>query len=236
MPPISCLCRTVQRIRQHSNPQLVNPSCLEDLVLPDHYKITNNGEPFLMFDSGGKNRYLIFTTIKNLDYLSSCKHWFADETFRSVPNIFMQLYTIHGYCSKKVIPLIFILAPNKRRTTYKAILSKLNEIEPRLNPEIVMIDFEINFIKPVERCFPNVHISGCHFHFAQSVFRYVQSAGLQDSHANDSEFVMAIKMLIGLSCVPVNDVSKIYCKLLNAEYFVENHDLLKPIIEYFEHI
>jgi hypothetical protein len=50
----------------------------------------------------------MFTTNENLNILNAFKIWFADGTFKSVPNIFNQLYTIHGNIDCTVYPLIYI--------------------------------------------------------------------------------------------------------------------------------
>ncbi len=59
MPTLLCLKTTVRRVRQRENPQRRQPDSLAELDLP--YDVTHfeNGENFLIHDSGaaaGKNR------------------------------------------------------------------------------------------------------------------------------------------------------------------------------------
>lgn len=62
---------------------------------------------------------IMFATDENLQILKSCKLWMADGTFKSVPAIWHQLYTIHGYVTQQntSIPLIYILLPDKKKRT-----------------------------------------------------------------------------------------------------------------------
>ncbi|XP_057339449.1 uncharacterized protein LOC130676955 [Microplitis mediator] len=174
LPNKSCLNRTVQRQRAKNNPQLTNPVDRVDLVIPHHFSTTQNGEKFLLHDSGGKNRYLLFSTQANLRFLSNCKVWMVDGTFKCVPATFLQLYTIHGMRNGKVLPLAYILAPNKTARLYTEVLKKLIELKPDLKPKTMIVDYEKSFINGLKACFPTTKIRGCHFHYGQCIYRHVQ--------------------------------------------------------------
>ncbi len=60
MPSLQSLKKTVRNVRQHENPQRRQPASLEELELPDEVTHFENGESFLLYDSGaaaGNNRY-----------------------------------------------------------------------------------------------------------------------------------------------------------------------------------
>ncbi|XP_015114401.1 uncharacterized protein LOC107039349 [Diachasma alloeum] len=234
LPTLPALQRQVQRARRKSVPQLQTPASREDLILDDYFTTTMKGEQFLLHDSTGKDRFLIFTTRKNLEYLSTSQMWFADGTFRSVPGIFSPLYTLHGQRTGKILPLVYILAPNKRQSTYKAILKVLKEAEPRLNLEILMIDHEEAFMKAFIKCFPETTIKGCHFHFAQRMNFHVRDVGKRVQYGTDVEFAMAVKMIVALAFVKLKDVLMAYKKLKKSDYFKEHKDDLQPVLDYFE--
>jgi hypothetical protein len=60
-------------------------------------KKTLDGSNFLIRNlTMGSNRILIFTTITNIIQLKQSILWLMDGTFKTVPNLFKQLYTIHG--------------------------------------------------------------------------------------------------------------------------------------------
>ena len=92
-----------RRIRFEAPPQ--NPQTSTYLILPIEYTITNRGETFLYHDSYDENHFLIFTTRQNLQLLKESKNWFSDGTFKIVPSIFQQLYTIHGLKNDAIFPL-----------------------------------------------------------------------------------------------------------------------------------
>ena len=74
-------------------------SSLTALVLPDALKKMDS-EPFLLHDSGPETRnkrVLIFATKLTLDFLETCDIWLMDGTFKAAPQLFQQIYTIHGF-------------------------------------------------------------------------------------------------------------------------------------------
>ena len=63
-----------------------------------------------------------------------------DGTFKSVPMIYCQLFSIH------VLPLVYCLLPDKRRNTYHNVLDiakrRLADFDLVLDPDRVISDFE----------------------------------------------------------------------------------------------
>lgn len=51
---------------------------------------------FLFYDSNIQKHILIFSTTENLNILKVCSSCFVDGTFRPIPTLFSQLYTILG--------------------------------------------------------------------------------------------------------------------------------------------
>lgn len=72
LPQTESLLRTIRRQRQAIP---MDP----DNKLPDPLKQTHRGEHFVLHES---KEMIIFTTASNLSVLKSCKHWFADGTFK----------------------------------------------------------------------------------------------------------------------------------------------------------
>ena len=63
MPSLQSLKKTVRNVRQHENPQRRQPATLAELELPDDVTLFENGDSFLLYDSGpaaGNNRYFRF--------------------------------------------------------------------------------------------------------------------------------------------------------------------------------
>ena len=111
-----------------------------------------------------------------LSLLQESLSWYADGTFKVVPEQFFQLYTIHAEKGSTIIPCIYALLTKKTQATYKKLFTKILEINPELNPFLIMVDFE-KAINAFEEKFLSV-VLGCFVHLSQNIYRKIQSAGL----------------------------------------------------------
>lgn len=232
LPPMRNLKRTVRNIRQKKLAAPSLPSSCTELCLPTQYTETVRGEPFLLYDSGpAENRILIFSTKANLQCLSQSKHWYADGTFKTVPLIFKQLYTIHGFQRRTSIPLLFALLSNKREETYQNLLRQIKILEQSCAPQSITLDFEKAMTAACSKEFPAASQSGCFFHFSQCIFRAIQHHGLKRRYEVEIEFALKMRMLPALAFVPVADVPLAFDALCHNEIFPEEAE---DVINYFE--
>lgn len=137
-----------------------------------------------MYDSEDEllpDRMLIFSTAQNLTLLQRHQDWFADGTFSTAPHLFKQLYTIHVVMFETVVPVVYALLPNKTRETYVKLLQEIKRLQPGLQPQSLMSDFEQAALQAFDIEFPGVHKTGCFFHLTQNVWKKVQREGLQVS-------------------------------------------------------
>ena len=98
IPSTSALRKNIRKAREDSDVPH-NPVTRKGIpVLPEQYKNTVAGEPFLIYDSGvgDQERKFIFASEIGLQLLRESEHWYVDGTFKVCPEIFYQLYTIHG--------------------------------------------------------------------------------------------------------------------------------------------
>ena len=73
-----------------------NPTSLFDLHIDSNLK-SLGGNSFLLFDTGpGIDRMIIFGIEENKIILSFASIWMADGTFKVIPSLFAQLYTVHA--------------------------------------------------------------------------------------------------------------------------------------------
>lgn len=133
MPSINALSRTVQKLRTQKMEAFPINGGLSGMVVPEIYKVTNKNKNFLLHNSDDGNNRL-------------CNNRHADGTFKCVPLIFSQLYTIHGLVGSKTIPLVYMLLPNKSKKIYKSALDVLKNMLKDCMPEEIIIDFEKAFI------------------------------------------------------------------------------------------
>ena len=74
------------------------------------------GDDFLLYDDeDGDNRMLIYATDENLNMLQMSETWCAVGTFKVVPQLFFQLYTVHALRNGYLIPCAYGLLPNKQK-------------------------------------------------------------------------------------------------------------------------
>lgn len=70
LPQVNSLLSTVNRLRVRSNIINPDPPSLSELNIPDAYKVTSTGEPFLLLDSGmfycesDQNQFFILMQIR----------------------------------------------------------------------------------------------------------------------------------------------------------------------------
>ncbi|PKK59673.1 hypothetical protein RhiirC2_719657 [Rhizophagus irregularis] len=126
---------------------------------------TLNGSDFLIKDlTVGEEKVLIFTTTSNIKYLAQSNFWLADGTFKTVPTIFRQLYTIHGSIgsneNSRIMPLVYALMSNKSEVAYRALFQGLidfgYEHDVDLQPQFIITDFEIATINAIRAEFQGV--------------------------------------------------------------------------------
>ena len=148
-----------------------------ELNIPSQLRKTIAGCNFHMF-SLANNDIVIFSTEENIRWLSTKSHWCADGTFTSVPKIYTQIFTIHGFEGDKLIPLVYCLLSSKTRAKYsqvfRSIKDKVDTLDVLLMPTLFTCDFESGLISCIKTEFPTTRIRGCYCHFCQAIYRRVQ--------------------------------------------------------------
>lgn len=102
---------------------------------------------------------------------------YLDGTFKVVPKLFFQLYSIHGTYMGQVFPFICALLPDKSQDTYvrlfKNLKSKAHSFGLKFEPMQCMLDFEAASINALKCIFPECMVKGCFFHYTQCIWRKV---------------------------------------------------------------
>ena len=94
-----------------------------------HQHQNQQRETFLLWDSSystERRRSFLFGTVDNLDALQLAPHLLLDGTFKTSPNLFTQLVTIHGlFDDGWRMPLAYGLLPGKTQHHYEALLAEI---------------------------------------------------------------------------------------------------------------
>ena len=193
---------------------------------------------FVLFDSGpGTDRIIILGCTELLDALARASTWLADGTFKVVPLLFFQLYSINFQFVQGINPAgLYCLLPNKTRETYDRVLIEVLRLIPTAAPSVILTDFEIAAMTAFKASFPLARITGCYFHLFRSVIRKVHEVGLKKLYESNDAVREAIRCLSAISHVPTEDVGESFVIL--ADYITMNMpDIahMDEVLSYFEH-
>uniref|UniRef100_T1IS19 MULE transposase domain-containing protein n=1 Tax=Strigamia maritima TaxID=126957 RepID=T1IS19_STRMM len=197
LPTANALTQIVKRSRSSKYPK--EPDSLNQLGFAalEPFCETLAGDRFLYgaLTTACGFKCLLFTTLGNLQHLSRATSILADGTFKVVPHLFTQLYTLHCSItnSSKVLPMVYCLMEKKNKPSYNLVFEKIRDLVQdltgvNLNPDYFISDFVIGAINAAREVFPNTAMHGCFFHLAKSVYRRVQHEHLQQKYAVNAEF------------------------------------------------
>lgn len=227
LPKKTSLQRTLQRSKKAENFTPV-PRDIR-FQIPDIYT------PYVLFDSGREdaNRIIIFGKNDLLKFLERKTRWIADGTFKVVPELFFQLYSIHVQEDSTSWPCVLALLPGKSEEIYTRLLSALKNLIPEAAPTRILTDFEMAAMNSFRVVFPTAEISGCFFHLSQAVLRKVGALGLKNMYeSNVDNIAISIKMLCALSLLPLEEVEDTFLEV--AETFPDDRLDVEELITYFE--
>ena len=207
LPNIDNLKRKIRKCRERTRKPIPLPSTVEDLVIPEEFRLTKAGENFVLYDSGpSAERIVIFGTETNLSILESQTNWFVDGTFSVKPPLFSQVYTIHAAYNGKVIPCIYSLLPNKSEATYTSLLQRIQCLKPTLKPTSITVDFDKAMLSSIKTVFPETIIKGSFFHLCQCIYGKIQQSDLSSLFASSPDFSLRMRMISALAFCPPNCV------------------------------
>ena len=221
LPERENLRRFTNRTQNRTRP--ANPTNLAELHISPPYDVTKKGEKFFFYDSGEgeENRVIIFTTERNLRYLCNSPIIFSNGTFKTAPDMFVQLFTVHGLYRNHLFPFVYALTTNKDENSYNTLYRELKRICAEYNlvlsPTTMMSDFELANINASERNFPGVIIKLCLFHLNQSIWRQVEQNGLKTDYTENPQVRHAIQHLLGLAFVPLEDVEEVFNDIMEDD-------------------
>ena len=94
------LRQQIKRVKRVCDEE-VEPKILNEFKLPGAYCTTVSGQSFGKGITEGNEGILVFTTPENFKWLRGAKYWLMNGTFKTVPELFRQLYSIHASAGRK---------------------------------------------------------------------------------------------------------------------------------------
>lgn len=213
MPNTDALRKQINYVRKKHLPS--QPQSLQDIDIPINLRQTIRGEQFLARDiEYGEEKMLIFCTTSNLQHLQNANYWIVDGTFKTVPILFQQLYTVHalvgGNDNATIFPMVYALMTNKSEESYLRFFQELIELGETsgysLSPPLILSDFEQAVISASQIKFPNTVNKCCFFHFSQNLWRRIQSAGLSVEYGTNEDLSIKLRYLSALAFLPSAEI------------------------------
>ena len=218
--------------------QLPNlPTHREDIALDGDYVKTLDGKNVLAFDDG---KIIGFATDDNLRLLCASNDVQCDGTFKTVPRLFHQLYTLHVTLgsgdTEETVPVIYAMLPDKRKETYRDLFMQINakcqNFGLEFNPQKIRLDFESAPIGVIKDLYPTCRLSGCNFHFNQCLWRKVQNIGLFVQYAQaDGAVREHVRSVAALAHLPPADILEGWLALI-GECPIDVHPQLENFNDY----
>ena len=94
------------------------------------------------------------------------------------------------------------LLTNKDEKLYVAVIQKIRELVPQLEPDCVMSDWEQAARNAVKRDYPGIRLNGCWFHYTQAIWRKIQKCGLASTYRGNSECASFVKKIMAIPFLP----------------------------------
>ena len=95
----------------------------------------------------------------------------------------------------------------------------------------VTSDFELGMIQAVKAQFSFVSVKGCFFHYAQAIWRKVQTLGLQEEYKSNLNMNEMVSKMVALSLCPIQFVRVSRSSIKSAAPQVHNID---ELCKYYE--
>jgi hypothetical protein len=205
IPTFESIQTRAKRFRSRFIPPI--PSTIDDVDINDDWAKTWKGQKFLSL----LDNYwgiALFATKRMLKSLQKARIIYIDGTFRTAPPPYTQIVTIHGLRHGFVIPLAFCLLTGKTTGQYRQLFQHLKRRIRRITahnfqPDSIVMDFEQGMITAVETELPATKVSGCYYHFTQSLWRHAQELGLSSAYRTNLKLKKVMRKCMALGYLPV---------------------------------
>ncbi|KAL3069082.1 hypothetical protein niasHT_034312 [Heterodera trifolii] len=208
--------KVIKRLRRDENAPRAEPLNLEQLEIPNAYRVYNRieteEEQFLLADTGvfqiqgqnGPQRILIFGRASTAVWTHEMKDIYADGTFALTPPLFSQIYVLLAKRDGWVFPICYCLLTSKCTAIYTRMLQLLLERWPNFAPQTISLDFELAMVGAVRIVLPACSVRYCFFHLVRNMKKKITALGLTRVYNTDPIFAEKSKMITSLAFLPVH--------------------------------
>jgi hypothetical protein len=173
-----------------------------------------NGDAFLLRESKVvDDMILIFSTKFELEKLIRANFWIMDGTFKTVPNIFLQIYKIHapvGGIISRILSLVYVLMSSRNEQLFEDLIDICDSYGFELNPKCIITYFKKAAINAVSNIFPQCIQKGYFFYLGKNVWRKIQSIGLAIQYGSDEDFSVKLRNIPVLTLLPPGEFKQVF--------------------------
>lgn len=250
LPARAAMLKRIQRKRRRDEVDYrPDPENAQDFELPERFRTVNvegNLQRFLLHDEmdrippgnvaerANMRRVIVFGTDTMLDQLCSSNTIMIDGTFKVVPKLYYQLFTLHAVRGNFVIPCLYCLLPNKTQETYQHLFETIKLIRPNFTPQRVVMDFEQASMQAIRAVIPETTTEGCFFHLSQNIWRRIQSLGIGPTYVADEQCRLQCKLLGALAFLPLEEVADGFEEIDEQRERDHRNDDMARLYAYFE--
>ncbi|CAF4328575.1 unnamed protein product [Rotaria sp. Silwood2] len=194
------------------------PKSLSSIIIPEDMCYNNDKQEFLFCNSPEPHKVIAFASEQALKLLSINPHWNGDGTFRTSSALFSQSYYLHVWDEFSMKPIVYSCCQDKSEECYHELLKSLLTYATKkniiLNPSSILIDFEQGMINAINDIFPQASVKGCHFHFAQNIWKKVKKYNLVKL-SKEENIRRQIANIIALPLIPTNEINNSMEKIID---------------------
>ena len=190
--------------RRRAQPTLPTSSTEADAAVRASRYVQLNDSVFYrgVADAGENGSALLFASNEQLELLQSATEVYFDATFKVVPTIYYQLFTVFVPFADAAFPVVFAIMSRKTQALYTKVFDKIRNLVPQFAPTCAMADFEEASVSAFQEVFGNVTVSGCWFHYAQALMKRVNKEGLKEAYTRDEDVGSVVHCLMSLPLLP----------------------------------
>jgi hypothetical protein len=134
-----------------------------------------------------------------------------------------------------MFPLVYALLLSKSEEDYSRMLNRLDLYLATkglvLNPQAVVLDYELAAHNAWRNSRPATQLKGCMFNFGQCVWRKIQSVGLQHVYAIDGEFQAWARLILSLPLLPTYEIQNQWIRIVERAP-IEQHPAAQVLCDY----
>ena len=173
LPSKEHVARALRVERSKLRPPL--PATAAELQLAPYQIVTRCNHRFLLLDKiHDGDRMLVFSSDYFIYLLCAAQIVFADGTFRTVPHIFSQLFTLNFMYQGKLLPAVYALVRRKTQSVYQRILRAVQEAAEEKGVEFmpanILTDFEVGLMSAITVQLPVLSNEAVFFTSVSAVF------------------------------------------------------------------